>query len=271
MSKMSGHRLCGMTYSGRKDFTSFAGLTMWVDPRVTTLMNLVQNAGSTYVQSITDRTGNYKASNSGNTKPLFFADTFNYIRSYNLSSLNIAPASLTSLAFLADGSPFSIFSISRVASGASGGSNVFTPLVTNRTGGFLGRAALTVGSTERRVRVQQMNNAGASVLSVSSPIGSWNYDTNYLFEWTVRGYNVTGNDAEVLQNGLVVGSGNYTGLPTGDTITSSTICAFVGAVPSYARNYLTLVYNHTGKSLSQIDADRAEITGLIQNLFSPLF
>ncbi|MGZ8505692.1 MAG: hypothetical protein ACXWXW_00780 [Bacteroidia bacterium] len=273
MSYMQGIGVGGMTFSGRKDFQSFNGLSLWLDPRVG--IKLVQS--DTRIQSLQERSAfniNTMMPSLSEAARLSSTGAFQLIKSIDSSRLTIGSADWARFNFLTGS--YSLFYVSKILSGASISTNYYRPLGLKQgstsSDGFINWVPVNdVLYTTRRLRTAMANNAGTTILNVTSADNVYTHDVFHIFEHHIRGYNVAGNDCELYVDNALVASGNFTGAPTTNTVTSFRIVESTVGNAKYAECALLLCYNNSGKSLAQIDTDRADIYALIANLYSTIF
>lgn len=256
-----GVKLNGLRVSARKEFTSFPGLELWVDPRTSSVSLHLATAR---VKSITERSRNgfvFTQLVDGNRLDLLSTGAFKYLHSQNQNFLSQVNNGLyPRLNFLRDGSSFSVYFIERMNTGATGGSNYFKPLY---QAGSAWEPSHGVSNANRTVEIlSTFLNGGGGVA------GQYTYGTWYITELLCRGYLGAGVDYEVYMNGVSKITINFSGDPTALTWGGGTLAHWNGLGSGDIA--LVLAYNHTGKSDVVRDQERAEIYALIQELYTGL-
>lgn len=263
-TQIQGLSVQGITHSGRKDFSSFPGLFWWIDPRV----NVTQWPGSSRVKTFQERgpwgfSWTEQAGSAGITKttrtdpinphhvfsvPATNQNGFEYVASPNIDKAN----------FLINGSPWSYYQIFNLAVGSGGASHA--------TFFIRGRWLVYIHpqSTKRFVRIQIADDSNIQRLNLQTANGVFSVNTWNLLEIKHRGYLASGNDVEIYINDVLIDSGNWSGAP-GTTATNMVLYDSVGQLTYMG---LSLIYDHTGKTETQIDNERAEIRALINELYS---
>lgn len=266
-TELQGLSAQGVTISGRKDFSSFPGLLMWIDPRVNVTFHPSSTRVKTYQErsqygfSWTEQAGSAGVSKITTTTPIDPHHVFS-IPGTNQSGFEpVSTPNLSAIAPLMNGSPFSFYMLTRVGSGSGGSGNRYNPFGVNRF-----RVILHPRSADRWVQVICADDANVTRLSCLTPDGSYSLDAWTLIEVKHRGYLAAGNDCELYINDVLKATANWSGAP-GTTFSALPQLgnANMGGTGLLS---LTLAYDHFGKTETQIDNERAEIRALITELYN---
>lgn len=266
-STIQGISVSGFQYSGRKSFDSFPGLIFWIDPRVGVTKQAAN--GGQRVKTFQERgPNNFNWTEQNGSGGVFMA-TIDEILCFAASSVqagmeNASSPNLANWKPLSDGSPWSLYYLMNVTSGATGGSNFFRPFSGSR---FRISGNPMSGGSGKSITVTIFDDVGAGVFSLSTGGGAYVYSTWSLVEILHKGQaNAVGNDMEVYVNDVLKGTANWgAGVP--GTGFSQTKLMETNSGTSLCRMGFAVAYNNTGKLESQINAERTEIRNLILELY----
>lgn len=273
MNIIEGLNIQGFQLDVAENFNSVPGLKIWIDGRYR-----IQSDGSDLISSVGDLSpGIREYRSSGSSRPeLSNADGFNFIKSIRSSGVNQALRDSNTrdgyYNFLHNGSAFGVFTIVDLATANTTAIELFHAFGISSSANNIGYCC-RYREDLNWWTFNIFNGAGGVMgSSLSHNITRDVKNQPELIQHIYKGAGATGNDSEVYVNKTFISSAETSANPHSTDSTDVLFTLFRSSDDSggEGRGYLTLGYDWSGKTPTEISAYRTSIQAMIYSIYGTI-